>query len=315
MQIIDFTKEHINQAIKITRQNYEVEREYAPVLPVVEQWPDLTYFAENKFGVAAIEEGELLGFLCSVSPFKNAFDSTDATGVFSPMHANGTVSENRAEIYARMYQAAAEKWAMAGATSHGICLYAHDKAGQAQFFNYGFGLRCVDAIRPMEAIDVIPCHGYTFEEIKQNEYLKVFPLEQMLDRHMAMSPTFMLRPSNDKTSFTEESIRNHSRYFVAKQQGKIAAYLKIERGGETFICNVSDYIHINGAFCLPEFRGTGVYPNLMNYVIGILKAEGYTRLGVDFESINPTAHRYWLKYFIRYTQGVVRRIDEHSIRN
>jgi hypothetical protein len=41
-----------------------------------------------------------------------------------------------------------------------------------------------------------------------------------------------------------------------------------------------------------------------------LKTKRYTRLGVDFESINPTAYGFWLKYFDAYTYSVVRRVDE-----
>jgi len=83
-------------------------------------------YTKNGLGVAAFEGDSMVGFLCAVGPFPNAFRSTDALMVFSPMGANGSVCENRANIYARMYQAAGEKWARAGAASHGICLYAHD---------------------------------------------------------------------------------------------------------------------------------------------------------------------------------------------
>ncbi len=44
--------------------------------------------------------------------------------------------------------------------------------------------------------------------------------------------------------------------------------------------------------------------------MNILKTEGYTRLGVDFESINPSGSGFWLKHFHAYTNSVVRRIDE-----
>ena len=64
---------------------------------------------------------------------------------------------------------------------------------------------------------------------------------------------------------------------------------------------------------MPEHRGRGVYKNLLNYVINTLKTEGYARLGVDFESINPSGSGFWLKSFHAYTNGVVRRIDERII--
>jgi len=41
--------------------------------------------------------------------------------------------------------------------------------------------------------------------------------------------------------------------------------------------------------------------------------EGYAYLGVDYESLNPTAYAFWQKYFSAYTHGLVRRIDEHIL--
>lgn len=106
------------------------------------------------------------------------------------------------------------------------------------------------------------------------------------------------------------SMQEEIRYFVAKQNGKICAFLKISASGETFVATGNSYRHITGAYCLPEHRGKEVYQNLLNFTISALKGEGYTRLGVNFESFNPTGRGFWLKYFAAYTNSVVRRIDE-----
>ena len=71
--------------------------------------------------------------------------------------------------------------------------------------------------------------------------------------------------------------------------------------------------NICGAFCLHEYRGKSIYQNLLNFTITKLKEEGYILLGVDFESFNPTAYGFWLKYFTAYTNSVVRRIDECAL--
>ena len=86
--------------------------------------------------------------------------------------------------------------------------------------------------------------------------------------------------------------------------------MEVSNNGETFVASGDIYRHIMGAYCLPEHRGRGVYQNLLNFVIYTLKTEGYIRLGVDFESINPSGSGFWLKYFDAYTNSVVRRIDE-----
>ena len=311
MRIVDFAAPHIEQAAIIAKQNYEEERRRVPALPPVDVVPNLEQYVENGLGVTAFDGGKIVGFLCAVGPFKNAFRSTDATGVFSPMGFSGAIGENKAVVYARLYQAAGEKWVRAGASSHGICLYAHDTKTQGQFYRYGFGLRCIDAIRWMDEIIAPPCTGYEMEELPPDELPQILPLDHMLDAHMAASPVFILRPSHTHESFMRETGEYSSIFFVAKYDGRIVAFIRAEIDGETFICETPGYIHIKGAFCLQEHRGKGLHQALLGLLMRKLKAQGYTRLGVDFESINPAAYGFWLKHFDAYTHGVVRRIDEH----
>ncbi|HBE84861.1 MAG TPA: N-acetyltransferase [Lachnoclostridium sp.] len=313
MIIVDFAREHIRKANALALACYKEELSQVPALPYVDAFPDLTCFADNGMGVAAFEDDEMIGFLCGIKPFDNAFHSTDVKGVFSPMWANAATLKNRANIYAAMYQDAARKWVRAGAVSHGICLYAHDEISQNQFFKYGFGLRCIDSIRPMEPFDCRTCEEYEFIELQPSEYALAYPLELMLNKHFNNSPTFMNRVQEPLDAFCETCINNHERCFVSLYQGKICAYLKISESGETFITEHPNYRHINSAFCLKEHRGKGLYQSLLDEVIKTLKAEGYTHLGVDFESINPSAYSFWSKYFTAYTHGVVRRIDERIL--
>lgn len=310
MDILNFEKKHVEEATKLAHANYYDERQFVKELPQVCDIPDLNCFAENGLGVVAFEDDQMIGFLCCCDPFDHAFRATDARGVFSPMGANAAVSKNRAKIYAAMYQAAGAKWVKAGAVSHAICLYAHDEELQRQLFLYGFGLRCLDAIRPMVLIDCAPCENYDFVELSKDEFHFVYPLYLALYRHYCESPFFMNRKPETQEEFMASSMQDESRYFVAKQNDQLCAYLKISATGETFAAAGKSYRHIRGAYCLPAHRGKGVYQNLLNFSISTLKKEGCTQLGVNFESFNPTARGFWLKYFTAYTHSVVRRIDE-----
>lgn len=127
MDIFNFEKRHIEEAMNIARANYYDERQYVKELPEVCDLPNLYGFAENGLGVAAFENEKMIGFLCCYEPFDNAFGATDVRGIFSPMGANAAVSKDRSKIYAAMYQAAGEKWVKTGAVSHAICLYAHEE--------------------------------------------------------------------------------------------------------------------------------------------------------------------------------------------
>lgn len=310
MDIFNFEKKHVKEATEIALANYDKERQFVKCLPQMRDIPDLNDFAGNGLGVAAFENEKMIGFLCCCEPFDNAFRATDARGIFSPMGANAAVSENRSKIYAAMYQAAGAKWVKAGAVSHAICLYAHDEELQRQFFRYGFGLRCLDAVRPMELIDCEPCAGYDFAELSKAEFHSVYSLHLALHRHYCESPFFMNRKPETQEEFVASARQEKGRYFVAKQNGELCAFLKISDSGETFAATGNTYRHIRGAYCLPEHRGKGLYQNLLNFAIAALKREGYARLGVNFESFNPTARGFWLKYFTAYTNSVVRRIDE-----
>lgn len=315
MKLVNFTAAHIEAAQELVRADYDQERSRVPSLPAITAFalPSLVNFADNQLGVAAFEGNKMVGFLCSGAPYHNAFRSTDVTGVFSPLGASGADLNNRAKVYAAMYQAAGDKWARAGAASHGICLYAHDTEVQQQLFRYGFGMRCVDAIRCLQPLEASLNSKYSYLELTAREFQEVWPLDQELNEHMQQSPIFMLRPADSQAEFLTICQAEQARCFIAVQQEQICAYLKVVNLGETFITPRDDTKHINGAFCLPQHRSNGMFTSLLNFTMGQLAAEGFTRLGVDFESFNPSACGFWLKHFTAYTYSVVRRIDERII--
>ncbi|MFL0245657.1 hypothetical protein [Candidatus Clostridium stratigraminis] len=101
MRILDFEIEHVEEAKLIAIANYNEEREYVPILPAIDVLPDLECFASNGLGVVAFDKGKMVGFLCCYMPWENAFNSM-ANGTFSPIHAHGSIKENRSMIYKRM---------------------------------------------------------------------------------------------------------------------------------------------------------------------------------------------------------------------
>ena len=180
---------------------------------------------------------------------------------------------------------------------------------------YGFGLRCIDAIRYMEPI-IAPApaaEGFGFEELPQGGQTELLALNNALIDHLGHSPTFMRFKNISAQEMLARDAASSPRYFVAKVQGEIAAYIKITNDGENFATLAQGMQNICGAYCAPQYRGGTLYTALLNHVISVLHAEGNTRLGVDFESFNPTAYRYWTKHFFPYTYGVVRRVDESAL--
>ena len=312
MKIVDFTHEYINEANELAVICYNEERCYVPALPEISAVPDLSMFIDNGLGVAAFDGNKMTGFLCCYGPFDNAFGISGIRGVFSPMGGNAAIADNQAKIYAAMYQAAGEKWVRAGVVSHAISLYTHDTATQELFFRYGFGLRCIDAIREIDVIEMNEIAGFKFSLLRSDEIIELLPLENLHMQGYLDSPFFMYRALQNEDEYVSE-FDHESIYVIARYNKKMVAYMMVEHSGETFIQDTPGYIHVNGAYCLPEFRGKGISKYLLFKLMQILKEQGYTRLGVDFESFNPTGSGFWLKHFSAYTHSVVRRIDENIL--
>lgn len=308
MNIIDFTSEWIPQAQSLLQESWAEERSHVPALPEHTQ-PDLASLAQRGLAVAAVEDGRLLGYLGAYGPWQPVFCTPDVSGVFSPLHAHAVQKENRVRIWQRLYQAAAEKWVAAGAVSHAVTLFAHDREGQEALYLYGFGVRCIDLIRPMEHLTA---PAWRCRELAAQEQSVLTPLRRLLAEHLAQSPCFMVDPPEQVEAWLQRRLAQPPRTFVAEADGQIAAYMEVTSEGENYLSDTPGTMNICGAYCLPEHRGTGAAQAVLAYMIAALRAEGFTRLGVDCESFNPTALGFWRKYFTPYTHSVVRRIDENA---
>ena len=313
MQISDFTLAHIEQAEKLSKQNYEEERNHVPILPCVSEIPKLKDFAENSRGISLTDNDKLLGFFCWLEPWDNHFGLTK--GTWSPMHAHGAVSQNRAEIYDRLYQAAAEKLVSSGVLSHAVTLYEHDNEANKSFSQNGFGKRCVDAVRETTPISAPLCGNFTFRQAEKSDAQIIAEMRNNSNTHLSTSPMFMPLSS----PITVDNIINEIesveyKYFVAAEKNRIAAYYRIQKDGENFVCDDTSMMNITGAYAFPKVRGTGVSAALLSFLMDWLKEHGYSRCSVDFECFNFTAQKFWNKYFAPYTNGVVRRIDERIYR-
>jgi ribosomal protein S18 acetylase RimI-like enzyme len=308
---------HVEGAAKIAFSEFFEERASVPALPDFDFYESLckliSELADSDLGTVALENGKVVGYLTCYQPMQNHFGTTP--GVFSPLHGHGTVKENRAKTYSWLYQKASEKWLRNGILSHAISLYAHSEAIQSFFWN-GFGLRCIDAIREVIPIQCGVLSTVKFREIPHDELSTVVTLKNQLIKHLRNTPMYIpLFFQVDTDNLKEEAKNRKSRFFAAEANNEVVGFIEIMDSGENFACEYPGMMNICGAYLIPDFRGQGIFHNLLDSLLEILKSEGYTHCGVDFESFNPTASGFWLKHFMPYTYSVTRRIDERIIKS
>jgi len=246
-----------------------------------------------------------------MGPFDSQFG--DVKGIFSPLHGHGAINSDRRKIYSMLYAQAAKIWVEKGVLSHAIALYAHDTDALTSFTQNGFGMRCIDAIRLSDPIPVTSFLEYSYKEIAKEEFRDILPLNNALISHMYQSPVFMSIKHRTPDDVIEDGKDESIRYFCAFKEGEIIGYMKVGGSGENFISKQKGVVNICGAYLLPRYRGQEVASQLLSFLLSQMQQDGYSHVGVDFESINPPAREFWLRFFTPYTNSLVRRIDERIL--
>jgi len=310
-------EKYIEDVVKLAQAQYNKEQKHIEALYEKDYKEILTSslndIFKNKYGAVAIEKGKVLGYLSFGGGINELFGNVK--GSFSPMFANAYEGDNRGKIASLLFQQVSEEMVKEEILSYAICAYSHDTEIMTALTMSGFGIRCSDAIRNVDKpLNVEININYSYEEINYSKASCLLSLNNSLARHLGKSPTYFPHEELSEERFIEMCYKRQSRFFVVKDKAEIIGYFEISNSGETFITEEPDYLHICGAYLKENYRGKNIYQSLLSFILETLKYDGIKRLGVDCETINPTALRFWGKYFDSYTYSFVRRIDERILK-
>lgn len=309
-----FSEKHIDGAVELALAELEAERTYCPDLPCEDFNRHIAgvlhWLSGQPFGEAAVCNEELVGYMIFAGPWDGFFGNVK--GVFSPLggSAFSYKYENRGRLASMLFAETAEKFVKQGAFSCALSRYAHDNETAKSFILNGFGIRCADFVREVSEFDL---HNYScnavFKELSADEFRNVKHLQRGLSKHLAGAPVFL--PDDDFDEWFESWVKRETmRIFVAEADGRVIGFISIDDNAENFITEYSTMKNICGAYFDETYRGKGVAQALLGFICDKLKTEGVTHLGVDCETLNPTALNFWGKYFAPYTYSFARRIDE-----
>lgn len=310
-------EKYLEDAVKLAQAQYDMEQKHIEAL-YEKDYKDvftdlLSEIFNKKYGLVALEGGKVLGYLSFWGGMNGHFGNVK--GCFSPLFANAYCGENRGKLASLLFQHTSEKMVEEEILSYAICIYSHDVEIMTSLTMNGFGIRCSDAIRNVDKpLNIQVNTKYSYEGIHYSQAGCLLPLKNSLERHMRKSPTYFPNEEFTEESFIALCNRRQSRFFVAKDKSEIIGYMEIMGDGETFITEEADYLHICGAYLKEDYRGKNILQSLLSFILETLKNDGIKRLGVDCETINPNALRFWAKYFDSYTYSFVRRIDERILK-
>lgn len=311
----DFVKiDYINEVIQIIVKNYEKQKLKLNLLPnintLINRLEKALYnIFTLKKGLLAFENKKLVAFISGFD-IDNLFGNSN--GIYVPLYAHGSILENNEKIYQNLYKEIANLWVKNGYLSHVITVYAQEKEVINTWFNLGFGLRCVDAIRKAEEININNKNNIEIIPARNENIDDLVILKRDIINFFKQSPIFMLKDEKDIYNETKEDIVD-KHIWIAYSKSSPVGYIQLENKGESFISYHSDVMNITGAYVVESERKNSIGVILLSESQKWLIKNGYKYCSVDYESLNPLANYFWNKYFIPYTNSLTRRIDENIL--
>lgn len=313
--IKDFKECYVNDAAMLAIREFQEEKKHCPCLPSADFSDNIkgviSWLCGQGHGKAAICDNKLVGYILFAGPWDGFIGNVK--GVFSPLggSAFSYEYEKRDRIASKVFESIAKELSELNVYSYALSRYAHDEETAKAFILNGFGIRCSDAVLELsDKIPVINSGKARFCELSADNFHQVKRLQRGLHKHLAGSPAFCPTVGTDFEHWFENWIKRETmRIFVAKVNENIIGFIAVDNTGENFITEYRDMKNICGAYFDENFRG-GPAKELLSYICNTLKTEGNTHLGVDYETLNPTALNFWQKAFTPYTYSFARRLDE-----
>lgn len=307
MEIKSFHDDYLADAAALFIANLQKLRKEVPILPQDMEEPDRVMVLLKEMmstcpGVAALERGRLIGYLGWW--IIDRFRETERRAAYVPEWAHATVQmgmeESRPGIYRALYRAAAAHWVEQGCQAHAVTLLASDKVAERTWFWSGFGLTVIDAVRPVQPLRVEPPPNLIIRKAVLDDVQLLAEIEAEHWNHYGLPPILMVPQAPDgPDEFAVLLSEPQNSVWLALDNGSPAAYMRFETStrGAAQIVQSKTAFAITGAFTRPAYRGQGAAPALLDSALRDYASHGYKCCTVDFESLNPEAAVFWMKYF------------------
>lgn len=306
VDVVDLAPPHLAVAAEQFAAGVRELRRAVPALPdrltepaavAALQHPLLT----SPNALAAVDGDALVGFLAW--HVVDHFRGTGRTGAYVPAHGHAAVQGREREVYQALHRGAAQRWDGAGCTVHGITVLAHRVATVEHWFTNGFGMFLHDGIRGTNrsAATRRAPDGCRLRRATSADADALAALDAEHSAHYSAAPINMAPRAGDSADAVAAVIGDHGAggFWLAEVDGEAAAFLRFEptADGATALVHSPSTIAVTGAFTRPALRGRGIAAALLDAALADHAERGFTRMSVDYETVNPTALAFWPSRF------------------
>jgi GNAT superfamily N-acetyltransferase len=308
MQVVGFERRHVQEAAALFVASLEALRAEVPALSgVLADRARVEAELSRMRGVAAIEDGRLVGYLTSWFPIAS-FRGTQRAGAYVPGWAHQVRHGAPAEVVALLYRAACDAWIEAGCSVHAITLLANDHASLDAWFRLGFGMGTIDAVRPMEPLGLRPPDGFMVRSAADGDATALADLDAEHVRHYGEPPVLMVPPraldADGWRAFLDEPLNTA---WLAEDPDGPFGFLRFDRAFDgSDVIETDDGVFIGGAYVRASHRRLGVASAILDAALRHYAAIGLRCCALDYESFNPEAAAFWPRYFTPVCHSLLR---------
>jgi len=232
---------------------------------------------------------------------------------YCPVQGHAALEQYQEAIYRRMYSHVSQQWVSKGQLSHLLTYYARDRVLPELLFSLGFGLVGVDAMRGVEALPEANT-DVRIREAMGGDIDDVMRLGEESREFYLEAPTFLVRAVRDREHYQRLLDDDSIAIFLAYHEGELVGLMDINHHGTDDNFQLVDAgtatIDSIGPYILPDHRGRGIGACLLQRALEWCRERNLARVHVDFESANPYANGFWLKYFRPILHSVRRRVNQ-----
>jgi GNAT superfamily N-acetyltransferase len=288
-----------------------------PALPSA--WADpvlletaLAALAAKGDALAAIGPEGLVGFQGAIH-----LDGHGGRWAYSADIAHGATGREARAVIEALYARLAERWVRDACIEHVVTVLADDAVALETFGQLGFGATVVDLVRDLAPVPQSAASEFTVRRAGPADTNAIGRLDEGLRRHLSASPVFLVlgaptSPELQRRRLADPDVAT----FIAEVDGAALAFLRIGPCATDVATIVRDSgtASVTGAFTVADRRGEGVASALLDAALAWARTSGYARCGVDHESANVDAARFWRRHFTPVAYSLTRRLASRLAR-
>lgn len=193
---------------------------------------------------------------------------------------------------------------------HSISFFEHNQTDIQFMFDNCYGSRCMDAHLLVKA-DKIYNSDLKFESISDQNMEAILPILKEHNAYMNAAPALLgFDYENEQHQLKNWMNDKNVVLFAVTLNNEIIGMTKLVKGlsGGCDCASNSETLGIETTHIFEKHQGQGFGSMVVEMIHQYASQQGYKFLAVDYETMNPSAHYFWPKWFTPTIRSLVRNI-------